>query len=300
MPPVRKAIITAAGRGTRMQPATYTVQKEMLPLVDIDGLPKPALQCIVESAVRAGIEEVAIVVSPGSRGPIESHFARCAEAGACHNVTMVEQSVPDGFGHAVWCARAFAGDDPVVILLGDHIFASTTAVDCISQALAVHARHGCHVSSVLPTHESRLYLFGALGGMPVGDREWSVTRIMEKPTIQVAREALATPGVPAHHYLCFFGVHVMNSSLFDRLSRAVHDDLRERGEIQLTSAQEALRAAGEPYVAYEADGVRCDLGNAEGYLMAQFELALRGPYRDQILAQLGHPTINNQRREGQP
>lgn len=287
MASVEKAIITAAGRGTRMQPATYTIQKEMLPLVDIDGSPKPALQCIVESVVRAGITEVAIVVSPESRGPVENHFRRCA--GTCfeYDLTLVEQETPDGFGHAVWCARDFVGDDPVMILLGDHIFASTSGTDCITQALTAYSRHGTHVSAVLPTHQDQLYLFGTLGGEPIGDHQWRVTRIVEKPDIEVARGTLVSEGVAADHFLCFFGVHVMNSSLFERLDHAVRHDLRERGEIQLTAAQEALRASGEPYVAYEADGIRCDLGNPKGYLMAQFELAIRGPYRDALLTQMG-------------
>src|SRR5947209_12088433 len=143
MASVRKAVITAAGRGTRMYPATTTIQKEMLPIMDIDGICKPAIQIIIEEALESGIEEVCLVVNPQNRAQIEQHFAplsaeelklfkgkdwallqsaRIQQIAA--RLTFAVQTAPEGYGHAVWCARSFVGDEPFLLMLGDHIYSS--------------------------------------------------------------------------------------------------------------------------------------------------------------------------------
>jgi len=138
---VRKAVITAAGRGTRQFPATRSVQKELLPLVDRDGIAKPTIQIIVEECLESGVEDICIVVAKGEAGPFQRHFSRLsdderrafrnkewalAQADALRRmqerITYVEQDSPEGYGHAVYQARAFVGDEPFLLLLGDHIY----------------------------------------------------------------------------------------------------------------------------------------------------------------------------------
>ena len=137
---IRKAVITAAGRGTRMYPATTTIQKEMFPVMDVDGICKPAIQIIIEEALDSGIEEICLVVNPHNRAQIENHFstpsleemrlfkgkdwallqmARIQQIAA--RLHYVVQESPKGYGHAVWCAREFVGDEPFLLMLGDHI-----------------------------------------------------------------------------------------------------------------------------------------------------------------------------------
>src|SRR5207302_979011 len=167
---VRKAIITAAGRGTRMYPATTTIQKEMLPLMDRDGICKPAIQLIIEEALDSGIEEVCLVVNPSNRAQIEQHFAalpldqlklfkgkdwallesaRIQQIAA--RLTFVVQESPEGYGHAVWCTRNFVGNEPFLLMLGDHIYTSGAEKRCARQALDVFALYGASVSAVQQT-----------------------------------------------------------------------------------------------------------------------------------------------------
>src|SRR5579862_5127882 len=156
MTKLRKAVITAAGRGTRMFPATVTIQKEMLPLMDRDGIAKPAIQLIIEEALDSGIEEVCLIVNPHNRAQIESHFRpqtademrqftgkdwALLQAGRLQHIasriTFVEQPSPEGYGHAVWCARNFVGGEPFLLMLGDHIYTSGSARRCARQVIDV-------------------------------------------------------------------------------------------------------------------------------------------------------------------
>ena len=151
----RKAVITAAGRGTRQFPATRSLQKELLPLVDTDGVTKPTLQIIMEDCIRCGIDEICVVVEKNGRGPFEAHFAplspseeaalsskpwamkqAAALSDMARRITYVEQESPEGFGHAVYQAKEFAGNEPILLLLGDHVYTSPDNTEpCIRQML---------------------------------------------------------------------------------------------------------------------------------------------------------------------
>src|SRR5438270_8928327 len=161
MTKVRKAVITAAGRGTRMYPATITIQKEMLPLMDRDGIVKPSIQIIIEEALESGIEEVCLVVNRHNRAQIGAHFrplpadeirlfkgkdwallqsARLQQISS--RLTFVEQTSPEGYGHAVWSAREFVGKEPFLLMLGDHIYTSGSDKRCARQIVDVFEGHG--------------------------------------------------------------------------------------------------------------------------------------------------------------
>src|SRR3954454_15930803 len=305
---VNKAVITAAGMGTRHYPATATIQKEMFPLVDRDGTTKPTIQIIVEEAVESGIEEVCIVASEENvdqfrrdfRGlpPEWSSLFRSkawaleeAEklAGLAERIRYVLQTSREGYGHAVYCAREFVGEDPFLLLLGDHVYISASKKNCSRQVIDVYNEHGCAVSGVQRTGEELLHLFGTLAGRRLAGSPdvYELSEIKEKPTEEYAEEHLRTPGLPRGQYLCFFGLHVLPPSIFDAIGYHIKNDIRERGEIQLTNAQEMLRSQ-ERYLAVAVDGQRYDMGVPFGYIQTQLALALNSPARRDVLAALPH------------
>ncbi len=307
MTKVRKAVITAAGRGTRMYPATTTIQKEMLPIMDRDGICKPAIQIIIEEALESGIEEVCLVVNPHNRAQIEQHFAplppselrlfqgkdwallqaaRIQQIAA--RLTFVVQETPEGYGHAVWRAREFVGDEPSLVMLGDHIYTSGTDKRCARQVIDVFEKYDASVSAVQQTPTELLHLFGTVCGERIGESPavYEINAIYEKPTPEYAEAHLQQAGLLHGMYLCFFGMHVLTPRIFDLLQRHIDNDLREKGEFQFTSAQEALRASGERYLAVEAIGDRHDIGIPFGYAQTQAALALNSVYKEQMLASL--------------
>jgi UTP--glucose-1-phosphate uridylyltransferase len=304
MAKVRKAVITAAGRGTRQYPASTAVQKEMFPLVDRDGLTKPVVQIIGEEAIDSGIEEICIIIQPGEEKLYRDYFKRMdnetvrsfrgkdwailesEKLGAFgERLSFAEQHTPDGFGHAVYQAKKFVGDDPFLLLLGDHIYISDTKDRCARQLIRVYEQYMLDaVTGVQPTVERLLHLFGVLLGQPVEPARgiYKAELIIEKPTIEVARSKLATPGLPAGNYLAHFGMHVFGPRIFDSLEYLIKNNLREKGEIQLTAAQEHLRGQSDKYWAVVTQGQRYDTGIPYGLMETQLALALNGIHRTDI------------------
>ena len=306
MKTVRKAVITAAGKGTRQYPASTTVQKEMLPLVDVDGITKPTIQIICEEAIESGIEEICIITNPEVDAQMRRHFQpipenllpafagkdwALAQSEKLRNLqarlTFVLQDSPEGYGHAVYQAREFVGDEPFVLLLGDHVYISRTAKRCARQVIDVYNLCGCSVSAVSATPEHLLHLFGAMAGNLISTEPntYEVTVIQEKPSVDFAEKNLKVEGVHPGYYLCLFGMHAFTPALFDVLEHNIKNDIRDNGEIQLTNALETLRQR-ERYVAFEARGDRYDMGVPFGFVETQMGLALNSPFRDQILASL--------------
>ncbi len=304
MPRVRKAVITAAGRGTRQYPASSAVQKEMITLVDRDGLTKPTLQLIVEECVESGIDEICIVVSPGGDRALRDYFARMDDATARayrgkdwaileserlgslgERITYVAQDQPLGFGHAVLQAKGFVGDEPFVLLLGDHVYISDVRDRCVLQLVKTFEKFGLDaLTGVQPTIERLLYLFGTIRGTPVELDEgiFRAELIIEKPAISVAREQLVTPGLPAGNYLTHFGIHVFGPGIFDSIQHLIDYDVKENNEYQFTSAQEHLRAGGARYWTQIVRGQRYDTGIPYGLMETQIALALHGRHRAEV------------------
>lgn len=295
---IRKAVITAAGRGTRQFPATRTLQKEMLPLVDRDGITKPALQLLVEEAVNAGIEQVGIVVNPESEAGIRAYFGALTDEEASwgndkqllyeqaeylqhlgERITTIVQSEPLGLGHAVYLAREFVGEEPFIMYLGDHVLLSHAEKGCTQQVLDVYAQTGGTLSAVRRTPEERVHLYGTLAGTPLSNiaNTLHVTAMIEKPSAEQARASLRMSTLPEGVYYCFFGINVFTPEIFECLERTIADGITMKGEYQLTTAQQMLVERGS-YYACEIAGEALDIGIPQGYLEAQMALGLAGTY----------------------
>ncbi|MBN2370962.1 MAG: NTP transferase domain-containing protein [Vicinamibacteria bacterium] len=301
---VRKALITAAGRGARAYPASDTVQRAMLPLVDRDGLAKPVLQIIAEEAIESGIEELCVVCAPGDepryREQIEASqqtlrteyrdtewARRQAEClgDLLRRLHFAVQEEPLGYGHAVLCARAFAGDEAVLLLLGDHLYVShDPACRCAAQVVRLAEGDSCAVSAVQATREHLVGRYGTLTGARIAGRPgvYQIERIREKPSLSQAELELQTPGLRVGHYLCFFGMHVLTPPVFEILADAARESPSSGGELQLTPALNEL-ARRERYLALEVTGRRYDIGARFGALQAQVALALAGVERESVL-----------------
>ncbi len=271
---IRKGVITAAGRGTRLLPATRTVQKELFPLVDVDGRAKPIIQILVEELTTSGIEEICIVSNTANIEPMRRHFAE--EPGAA-SISFAVQQTQEGYGHAVFQAREWVGGEPFVLTLGDHVYFSETEVRCTRQVMDAFEANGCCVSSVFAVAEASVTRYGIIAGLERGDGLFHIRAMAEKPTAAFAQSNLRTAGLPDGHYLSFFGIHAFTPAIFDCLAQLIETDQRERGEFQLTSAQELLFAK-EDYLLNRVAGVRCDMGVPEGLIETQIALALRSPF----------------------
>jgi UTP--glucose-1-phosphate uridylyltransferase len=303
---ISKAVITAAGRGARQYPASDTVQKVMLPLVDRDGVTKPVLQIIAEEAFESGIEEICVVSAPGDEYVYRSHFRNYAanlrstykgldwaEEQARRIVDLEErlqfavQPEPEGYGHAVWCARSFVGGSPFLLLLGDHLYLSADPRRCARQLIELATVENCAVSAVQSTREHLIHQYGTLTGrrQPQHPDIYAIDEIIEKPNPTLAELRLHVPGLRAGHYLCFFGMHVLTPVVFDLLDQLVRENVRELGQIQLTTALNSL-ARKERYLALETRGTRFNLGVKFGVVEAQIALAMGGVDREQMLTLL--------------
>lgn len=299
---ITKAIITAAGKGTRQYPATNAVQKELFPLVDRDGIAKPTIQVIVEEVMNAGIEEIAVIVQPGEERQFKQHFTGLSENGRAsfrnkqwglvqsqkleqmsRAITYIHQSEQKGFGHAVFCANEWAGSEPTLLLLGDHVYLSHEKRSCVQQVIDVFSRFNKSVFSVQRTPVDQLHLFGVVSGRMIGSgsRLLEIEQIAEKPGIDYARQHLRVAQLPPDIFLAIFGIYILTPAVFEILAENIRLDKRERGEIQLTTALVELIAC-EGVIGYEASGQRLDMGTPLGYLQTQLALAMNGPFASDL------------------
>jgi UTP--glucose-1-phosphate uridylyltransferase len=270
---ITQALITAAGECQRRLP--------LQTLVDRDGAPKTALQILIEEVLQSGIEEIVIVVTPGDIPA----FTQAAGAFA-PRLRFVEQSQPLGYGHAVWSARETLGNAPFLLLVGDHLYVSSTADRCAKQLISVARNESCAVSAVQATHESKLPLYGAVGGRLEAGRRglYQVSEILEKPSPTEAEQRLIVPGLRAGHYLCFFGMHVLPPAIMTLLGEEIAA-ANGKWKVHLTNSLAKL-AGRERYLALELQGRRYDIGLKYGLLTAQLALALSGKDRDEVLTGL--------------
>jgi UTP--glucose-1-phosphate uridylyltransferase len=268
-----KAVITAAGKNQRTLP--------LQSLVDRDGVSKTALTIIIEEALAAGVEEIAVVICPG-----DAAAYRAAAGPHAGRLQFIEQAEPRGYGHAVWCAREFTGSAPFLLLVGDHLYVSTTGAGCARQLVNLAVTADAAVSAVQATHESKLPYYGAIGGRRVASHNglYEITDVLEKPTPTEAEQRLVVPGLRAGHYLCFFGMHVLTPTVMDLLGDLVLER-GGQGGVHLSTALARL-ARKERYLAFEASGRRYDIGARYGLLTAQLALALEGSDRDEVLSGL--------------
>lgn len=268
--PIRKAIIPAAGFGTRFLPATKAQPKEMLPIVDT-----PIIQYVVEEALAAGIEDILIVTGRGKR-TIEDHFDRSVEletflehgnkegllttvrdVGNLANVYFVRQKEQLGLGHAIYQARQHIGNEPFAVMLGDEIFFGEKPG--LAQLIETHDRVGGSVVGVLEVPPEEVHRYGVIRPEPVGERLYRALDLVEKPSRQEA---------PSNKAIC--GRYVLEPEIFDILATLPPG---KNGEIQLTDAMQILGQRQSIY-GYEIDARRYDVGDKLGYLQATVEIAL--------------------------
>ena len=304
---IRKAVITAAGRGVRLYPVADTVQKGMLPLVDRDGLAKPVIQIIAEEALESGIEEICIVCAPGDEEQYVKQLRLLrdnlldAYEGAdwarqqaqrlnnlIRQLCFAVQKEPLGYGHAVCCAKEFVGEESFLLLLGDHLYIS--AIEgrrCAQQVIELAELEDCPVAAVQATREHLVGHYGTVSGKRAPDipGAYQIERIIEKPSLSTAELHLLTPGLRAGYYLCFFGMHVLPHRIFGIIEAALARNASappDSLEVQLTPALEEL-AAREKYLALEVAGSRYDIGAKFGLMETQIALAAGGKDRDEVL-----------------
>ncbi len=280
---IRKAVIPAAGLGTRFLPATKAVPKELLTIVD-----RPSIQYVVEEAVAAGIEEVIFVTGIGKH-LVMDHFdrdpgltAQLRERGrrdlvaelqrieGLARISSVRQGKPLGLGHAVLCARELVGDEPFAVLLPDDIMDGATPA--IGQLTAAHERTGTGVISIMDVEADQVHLYGVIDGTSVGNELFRVKSLVEKPPRHSAPSTLAVTGR-----------YVLPPEVFDYLADTPPG---HGGEIQLTDALNAL-ARHEGLHALRVEGQRFDSGEKVGWMVANLHFGLKDPdLRDRLLSQV--------------
>ena len=278
---VRKAIIPAAGLGTRFLPATKAQPKEMLPIVD-----KPTIQYIIEEAVQSGIEEI-LIITGRNKKCIEDHFDKSVElemelekSGKEEMLKMVReisdlvdihyirQKEPKGLGHAIHCAKTFVGNEPFAVLLGDDVVYSD-GKPCLKQLLDCFDEYKTSVLGVQQVAHENVSKYGIVDGLHIEDRVYKVKNLVEKPSVEEAPSNIA-----------ILGRYIITPTIFEILENTAPG---KGGEIQLTDALETL-ISQEAMYAYNFEGKRYDVGDKLGFLQATVEYALRRPeLRDQFV-----------------
>ena len=280
---VRKAVIPVAGFGTRLFPATKVVKKELFPIIDRDGRAKPVILAIIEEAISAGITEVGIVVQPDDKeifadflknppkkelfdklSPQNQEYSRYLE-NLGSRITILLQEEQLGYGHAVFCAKDWVQNEPFLLMLGDHIYASDIEKSCTRQVLDVYEQVNQNVIGLTTMPAEIIHQAGCVTGV------WqelnsilSVTQLSEKPTIEYAQQHLRVEGMSENNFLCIFGLYLLTPKIFDFLAEHINQNFRERGEFQLTSCLEKLRQE-EGMTGYVVKGKCFDTGLPDAY-----------------------------------
>lgn len=269
MKKIRKAIIPAAGLGTRFLPATKAMPKEMLPIVD-----RPTIQYIVEEAISSGIEDIIIVTGRNKRA-IEDHFDNVFELeinllengkfdilekvqeSASVEIHYIRQKEPLGLGHAIWCARKFIGDEPFAVLLGDDVVKSEEP--CLKQLMNQYENTLSSVIGVQEVPDEDVHRYGVIDPVNTNNRLMQVTQFVEKPALEEAPSNFA-----------IIGRYVLTPEIFRFLDEKKKG---KDGEIQLTDAIESLNGVQKVF-AYVFEGRRYDVGEQLGFIETTIDFAL--------------------------
>ena len=269
---IRKAIIPAAGLGTRFLPATKAQPKEMLPIVD-----KPTIQYIIEEAIASGIEEI-LIITGRNKKCIEDHFDKSVELemelekgnkkemlemvrniSDMVDIHFIRQKEPKGLGHAVHCAKTFVNDEPFAVLLGDDIVYNDQK-PCLKQLINCYDEYKTSVVGVQTVDPQNVSKYGIVNGINIEDRVYKVKGLVEKPKLEEAPSNVA-----------ILGRYILTPRIFEILENTKPG---KGGEIQLTDALLTLLDE-EAIYAYDFEGKRYDVGDKQGFLEATVEYALR-------------------------
>ncbi|CAN7279128.1 UTP--glucose-1-phosphate uridylyltransferase GalU [Paenibacillus sp. LjRoot56] len=291
---IKKAIIPAAGLGTRFLPATKAMPKEMLPIVD-----KPTIQYIVEEAVASGIEDIIIVTGRGKRA-IEDHFDNYFEleqnlfdkgkfelldevqkSSKLVDIHYIRQKEAKGLGHAIWCARKFIGNEPFAVLLGDDIVVSETP--CLKQMIDLHSDYKSSIIGVKQVTNEERSRYGIVEADKLSERIYKTNKLFEKPINDVTQSNLA-----------IMGRYILTPKIFEILENT---KIGRGGEIQLTDAIAELNLSESVY-AYDFLGTRYDVGEKLGFIKTTIDFALeRNDLKKDLLEYLEQVIAKNQSRE---
>lgn len=270
---IRKAVIPAAGLGTRFLPATKAIPKEMLPILDV-----PTIQYIIEEAAKSGIEEI-LVITNSNKHCMENHFDRSYEleerlkegnkieeyqmicdVADMANIYYVRQKEPKGLGHAILCAKSFIADEPFAVLLGDDIVMNKEGEPAIKQLIAAYNQVGATIVGVQKVPHEQVYRYGVIEPMGTGTgRRMKLSDLVEKPPVETAPSDIA-----------IVGRYILTPEIFEILE---HQEPGRNGEIQLTDALRSIMISQSIY-AYEFEGRWYDVGDKLGYLKATINQAL--------------------------
>jgi galactokinase len=286
---VRKGVIPAAGFGTRLFPATKAVKKELFPIIDREGRAKPVILSIVEELIGGGIEEIGIVVQTCDRALFEEFFKSppspeffnklspqnqeysqyLQDLGS--RVTILTQEVQLGYGHAVFCAKEWVNNEPFLLSLGDHVYSSDTDISCAGQVINIYEKIDQSVVGLTTMPAEIIQKAGCVTGV------WqelnsiiSLTQVAEKPTVEYARQHLRVEGMAEDEFLCIFGLYVLTPTIFDCLSEDIKNNIRFKGEFQLTTCLEKLRQK-EGMTGYVVKGKCFDTGMPDVYRQAMID-----------------------------
>jgi UTP--glucose-1-phosphate uridylyltransferase len=280
---VKKAVIPAAGFGTRLFPATKVVKKELFPIIDQDGRVKPVILAIVEEAISAGITEVGIVVQPDDveifanlfkNPPTPELWQKLSPSNQEYSeylqelgkkVVLLTQPEQEGYGHAVFCAKDWVQNEPFLLMLGDHIYKSNIDKSCARQIVELYPQVNHSVIGLTTMPAAIIAKAGCVTGVW---REFNsllaITQLTEKPNIDYARQHLRVEGMAENEFLCIFGLYVLTPKIFDYLAQSLKENCRYRGEFQLTTCLHDLCQA-EGMTGYVVQGKCFDTGLPDTY-----------------------------------
>jgi UTP--glucose-1-phosphate uridylyltransferase len=281
---IKKAVIPAAGFGTRLFPSTKVVKKELFPIIDQDGRAKPVILLIIEEAIKAGIEEIAIIIQPDDKKTFKTFFKRPPSAELFEKlspenqtlskylvdlgdrITFLTQEQQEGYGHAVHCAKKWVNDEPFLLMLGDHIYKSHIPKSCAAQILDIFNQVNHSVIGLTKVKEQSLHQVGCVTGVwQQHQNVLAITQISEKPSLDYARQNLRVNNLPKDEFLSIFGLYALTSIIFDCLEADIQNNKRMKNEFQLTTCLDSLRQI-ESMTGYLVDGKCFDIGLPDAYL----------------------------------
>jgi UTP--glucose-1-phosphate uridylyltransferase len=290
---ITKAVIPAAGFGTRLFPTTKVVKKELFPVIDKDGRAKPVILLIIEEAIKAGIEQIAIVVQPDDKSIFKKLFKRPPSAALFEKLTpenqefskylvdlgdrikVITQDKQEGYGHAVFCAKQWVDNEPFLLMLGDHIYTSHIQKSCAKQVLEAYQQVNHSVIGLTKVNSNLLHKVGCVAGnWQSANSILSVTQVSEKPAVDYAQKHLRVEGLGEDEFLSIFGLYALTPTIFDCLEDDINNNVRMKGEFQLTTCLDVLRQR-EKMTGYLVEGKFFDIGLPDAYLQSLIDFRNR-------------------------
>ncbi|PSF37116.1 UTP--glucose-1-phosphate uridylyltransferase [Aphanothece hegewaldii CCALA 016] len=275
--PLHKAVIPAAGFGTRLFPATKGIKKEFFPLIDQDGLAKPVILIIVEEVIKSGIQEIAIIIQTQDYSLFADFFKNPPPAKFYNKlsreskkysdylqeigekITLIPQEQQEGYGHAVYCAKDWVKQEPFLLLLGDHVYRSNIDKSCVHQLVELYQQYQTNVIGLTIIPEDIIHKAGIITGNWLETYLLSITQLVEKPSIDYARDHLHIPNMKPDEFLAIFGMYILQPQIFDYLEDEIKNEQRLKGEFQLTTALDQL-AKAQGMLGYLVQGQYFDIG----------------------------------------